>query len=52
MRFSEDRFEKLNCSDGVQRDIHIWEPKTPRAVFLTIHGGMDQGGNYMLPALT
>ncbi len=51
MRFSEDRIEKLNCSDGVQRDIHIWEPKTPRAVFLTIHGGMDHGGNYMLPAL-
>ena len=51
MRFSEDRIEKLSCSDGVQRDIHIWEPETPRAVFLTIHGGMDHGGNYVLPAL-
>jgi len=51
MRFSEDRIEKLDCSDGVQRDIHIWEPEAPRAVFLTIHGGMDHGGNYMLPAL-
>jgi len=51
MRFSEDRIEKLTCSDGVQRDIHIWEPEKPRAVFLTIHGGMDYGGNYMLPGL-
>jgi len=51
MRFSEDRIEKLTCSDGVQRDIHIWEPEKPRAVFLTIHGGMDHGGNYILPAL-
>jgi len=51
MRFSEDRIEKLTCSDGIQRDIHIWEPDKPRAVFLTIHGGMDHGGNYILPAL-
>ncbi len=51
MRFSEDRIEKLTCSDGLQRDIHIWEPDQPQAVFLTIHGGMDHGGNYVLPAL-
>jgi len=51
MRFSEDRIEKLSCSDGKMRDIHIWEPEAPRAVFLTIHGGMDHGGNYVLPAL-
>lgn len=51
MRFSEDRIEKLSCSDGIERDIHIWEPKQPRAVFLTIHGGMDHGGNYIFPAL-
>ncbi len=51
MRFSEDRIEKLTCSDGVQRDIHIWEPETPKAVFLTVHGGMDHGGNYVNPAL-
>ena len=51
MRFSEDRIEKLSCSDGIQRDIHVWEPKAPRAVFLTVHGGMDHGGNYMPPAL-
>lgn len=47
MRFSEDRIEKLTCSDGIQRNIHIWEPEKPRAVFLTIHGLMDHGGNYM-----
>jgi len=51
MRFSEDRIEKLRCSDGIQRDIHIWEPQDPRAVFLTVHGGMDHGGNYINPAL-
>ena len=51
MRFSEDRIEKLTCSDGIQRDIHIWEPDKPRAVFLTIHGVMDHGGNYVTPAL-
>lgn len=46
MRFSEDRIEKLTCSDGIQRDIHIWEPEAPKAVFLTVHGLMDHGGNY------
>ena len=51
MRFSEDRIEKLTCSDGVLRDIHIWEPGHPRAVALTIHGLMDHGGAYLLPAL-
>ena len=51
MRFSEDRIEKLRCSDGIQRDNHIWEPDHPRAVFLTLHGGMDHGGNYLFPGL-
>ena len=51
MRFSEDRIEKLDCSDGIQRDIHIWEPEAPKAIFLTVHGAMDHGGNYMPPAL-
>jgi lysophospholipase len=47
MRFSENRIEKLTCSDGIRRDIHIWEHKTPKAVFLTFHGLMDHGGNYL-----
>lgn len=51
MRFSEDRIEKLTSSDGIQRDIHIWEPEKARAVFLTVHGGMDHGGNYVNPGL-
>lgn len=51
MRFSEDRREKLTCSDGKQRNIHIWEPDTPRMVFLMVHGLMDHCGNYILPAL-
>jgi lysophospholipase len=51
MRFSEDRIEKLTCSDGIKRDIHIWEHKAPKAVFLTLHGLMDHGGNYMNPGV-
>jgi len=51
MRFSEDRIEKLRCSDGILRDIHIWEHEKPKAVFLTVHGGMDYGGNYLNPGL-
>ncbi|MFO7671380.1 MAG: alpha/beta fold hydrolase [Bacteroidales bacterium] len=51
MRFSESRIEKLLCNDGKKRSIHIWEPEAPTMVFLTVHGGMDHGGNYGLPAL-
>lgn len=51
MRFSEDRIEKLTCSDGIQRDIHIWEHKSPKAIFLSLHGLMDHGGNYMNPGV-
>ncbi len=51
MRFSEDRIEKLTCSDGKQRSIHIWEPEKPQMVFLIVHGLMDHCGNYILPAL-
>jgi alpha-beta hydrolase superfamily lysophospholipase len=51
MRFSENRIEQLTCSDGVMRDIHIWEPEKPRAVFMTVHGAMDYGGNYFPAAL-
>jgi lysophospholipase len=51
MRFSEDRIEKLTCSDGIKRDIHVWEHKDPKAVFLTFHGLMDHGGNYMNPGV-
>ena len=51
MRFSEDRIEKLTCSDGIKRDIHIWEPDRPRAVFLAIHGGLAHAGDFVTPAL-
>lgn len=51
MRYSENRLEKLLCTDGKKRNIHIWEPEQPARIFLTIHGGMDHGGNYGLPAL-
>jgi lysophospholipase len=51
MRFSEDRIQKLTCSDGIQRDIHIWEHKSPKAIFITLHGLMDHGGNYMNPGI-
>lgn len=51
MRFSESRIEKLECSDGKKRQVHIWEPEAPRKVFLILHGLMDHCGNYILPAL-
>jgi alpha-beta hydrolase superfamily lysophospholipase len=51
MRFFEDRIEKLSCSDGVLRDIHIWEHEKPKAVFLSLHGLMDHGGNYKNPGI-
>ena len=51
MRFFEDRIEKLTCSDGAQRDIHIWEHENPKAIFLTLHGLMDHGGNYKNPGI-
>lgn len=51
MRFSEDRIEKLTCSDGIQRDIHVWEHEKPRAIFLCLHGLMDHGGNYKNPGI-
>lgn len=51
MRFSEDRLATLKCSDHVERCIHIWEPKQPRAVILALHGGMAHAGDYVTPAL-
>jgi len=51
MRFSETRLATLKCSDHVDRTVHIWEPKKPRAVFMAIHGGMAHGGDYVTPAL-
>ncbi|MDT8991748.1 alpha/beta fold hydrolase [Curvibacter sp. APW13] len=51
MRFSEDKLDKLTCSDGVQRPIHIWQPESPKAVILAIHGGMAHAGDYVTPAL-
>jgi len=50
MRFSEDRIEKLACSDGIERNIHIWEPEKPKVLFLAIHGGMAHGGDYITAA--
>jgi alpha-beta hydrolase superfamily lysophospholipase len=51
MRFSEDRLEKLMCSDHAERSIHIWEPRQPNAVILAVHGGMAHAGDYVTPAL-
>lgn len=51
MRFSEDRLATLTCSDGVERPIHIWEPKQPKAVILALHGGLAHAGDYVTPAL-
>lgn len=51
MRFSEDKLAALYCCDQVERVIHIWEPKQPRAIILALHGGMAHAGDYVTPAL-
>lgn len=51
MRFSEDKLARLQCSDRVERAIHIWSPAQPRAVLLAIHGGMAHAGDYVTPGL-
>lgn len=51
MRFSEDKLAALQCSDQVERPIHIWSPAQPRAVILAFHGGLAHAGDYVTPAL-
>lgn len=51
MRFSEDRLATYTSADGQQRAIHIWEPESPKAVFVAVHGGMANAGDYVTPAL-
>lgn len=51
MRFHEDEMSSLVCSDDVSRDIHIWQPENPKALFIAIHGGMAHAGDYCTPAL-
>ena len=51
MRFSEDHMDVLTCVDGLQLDIHIWQPVAPKGVILAIHGGLAHGGDYVTPAL-
>ena len=51
MRFSETRLDRLQTSDGLELDVHIWEPENPKAVLMAIHGGLAHGGDYVTPAL-
>lgn len=51
MRFQEDKMSSLVCSDGVSRDIHIWQAENPKAVFVAIHGGLAHAGDYCTPGL-
>lgn len=51
MNFSETRMDVLKTKDGLNLDIHIWEPETPKAVFMAIHGGLAHAGDYVTPAL-
>jgi len=50
MRFSEDKLDKLKCSDGVERPIHIWESSAQKAVIMAVHGAMAHAGDYVTPA--
>ena len=51
MRFSETRLDVLKTCDGLELDIHMWEPDTPRAILLAVHGGLAHAGDYVTPAL-
>ncbi len=51
MRFSETRLDILKTGDGLELDIHIWEPDTPKAILLAGHGGLAHAGDYVTPAL-
>jgi len=51
MRFSETRLDVLKTKDGLKLDIHIWEPDSPKAVLLAVHGGLAHAGDYITPAL-
>jgi alpha-beta hydrolase superfamily lysophospholipase len=51
MNFSETRMDVLKTKDGLNLDIHIWEPETPKAVLMAIHGGLAHAGDYVTPAL-
>lgn len=51
MRFSETRLDTLKTFDKKKLDIHVWEPASPRAVLLAVHGGLAHAGDYVTPAL-
>jgi alpha-beta hydrolase superfamily lysophospholipase len=51
MRFSETKLDVLKTRDGEALDIHIWEPESPKAVLMAIHGGLAHAGDYVTPAL-
>ncbi|MDO9264775.1 MAG: alpha/beta fold hydrolase, partial [Desulfosalsimonadaceae bacterium] len=51
MKFSETRMDVLKTKDGLNFDIHIWEPETPKAVLMALHGGLAHAGDYVTPAL-
>ncbi len=51
MRFSETRLDSFTTFDDMSLDIHIWEPDSPKALFLAVHGGLAHAGDYMTPAL-
>ncbi len=51
MKFSETKTDVLKTQDGVHLDIHIWDPGTPKAVLMAIHGGLVHAGDYEIPAL-
>jgi len=51
MKFSETRLDIFKTRDGLSLDIHIWEPDSPKAVMLAVHGGLAHAGDYVTPAL-
>jgi alpha-beta hydrolase superfamily lysophospholipase len=50
MKFSETRMDVLKTKDGLNLDIHIWEPEKPKAVLMAIHGALVHAGDFEIPA--
>jgi len=51
MRFLETQKDVLTTKDGLELDIHIWEPDSTQAILLAVHGGLAHAGDYVTPAL-
>ena len=51
MQFNETKTEIFQADEKTKLLVRIWlPPKTPKAIFLAIHGGMAHAGDFVTPA--